>query len=442
MCGIAGFLAKRDGVDVAATLTAMLAGAARPRAGLDRACRSTARPSRGRPGGVGLGRRRRAARPRAGRCSDGVSDGRVRAAPTSSTTTATCGSGCTPEDGSPDGDFGRWPTRSSAAQPGVRVFSLGSSLELLKYTSDARRLCERWRWRDPFTHAIGHARMATESRVDVNHSHPFWARPFPDVTVVHNGHVTNYYKNRRIYEMRGYTFQTEQRHGVRRRLPRRADGERALARRGRAAARSTTSTARSPTSSRPPTGSASRATASRRSPASSPRPTTGSPSSSEGIALAGAFGDERRDSHLRAAPAARRGRGRASDGTAATRTGSHARGQRRDARAVASRAAPRPSRCCNPGSRHSLAVGILEPRRGLVFRGDVGYFCGGLSDGLDIEVDGDAGWSLGADMMSGKIVVHGNSGSLDRASIRGGLVVVKGDAGARSGDRRQGRHGR
>ena len=51
--------------------------------------------------------------------------------------------------------------------------------------------------------------MATESRVDVNHSHPFWARPFPDVTVVHNGHVTNYYKNRRIYEMRGYTFQTE-----------------------------------------------------------------------------------------------------------------------------------------------------------------------------------------------------------------------------------------
>ena len=68
------------------------------------------------------------------------------------------------------------------------------------------------------------------------------------------------------------------------------------------------------------------------------------------------------------------------------------------------------SRCCNPGSRHNLAVGILEPAR-IVFRGDVGYFCGGLSDGLDIEVDGDAGWSLGADMMSGKIVVHGSSGS-------------------------------
>lgn len=85
----------------------------------------------------------------------------------------------------------------------------------------------------------------------------------------------------------------------------------------------------------------------------------------------------------------------------------------------------------NPGARHSLAVGILTPAR-IVFRGDVGYFCGALSDGLDIEIHGDAGWSLGADMMSGKIVVHGSTGSSTAPSIRGGLVVVKGDAGARS----------
>jgi glutamate synthase domain-containing protein 3 len=86
----------------------------------------------------------------------------------------------------------------------------------------------------------------------------------------------------------------------------------------------------------------------------------------------------------------------------------------------------------HPGARHNLAVGILEPAR-ILCRGDVGYFCGGLSDGLDIEVEGDAGWSLGADMMSGKIVVHGSSGSSTAPSIRGGLVVVKGDAGARTG---------
>jgi glutamate synthase domain-containing protein 3 len=86
----------------------------------------------------------------------------------------------------------------------------------------------------------------------------------------------------------------------------------------------------------------------------------------------------------------------------------------------------------NPGSRHNLAVGILAPAR-IRFRGDVGYFCGALSDGLDIEVEGDAGWSLGADMMGGKIVVRGNSGSSTAPSIRGGLVAVLGDAGARSG---------
>lgn len=85
----------------------------------------------------------------------------------------------------------------------------------------------------------------------------------------------------------------------------------------------------------------------------------------------------------------------------------------------------------NPGSRHSLAVGILAPAR-IVFRGDVGYFCGGLSDGLELEIEGDAGWSLGADMMSGRVVVHGSSGSSTAPSIRGGLVVVLGDAGART----------
>ena len=59
------------------------------------------------------------------------------------------------------------------------------------------------------THGLGHVRMATESRVDISHSHPFWAYPFTDVTVVHNGQLTNYHKMKRSYEARGYRFQTE-----------------------------------------------------------------------------------------------------------------------------------------------------------------------------------------------------------------------------------------
>ena len=43
------------------------------------------------------------------------------------------------------------------------------------------------------THAIGHARMATESDVDIANAHPYWAYLFPDVAVVHNGQLTNFH---------------------------------------------------------------------------------------------------------------------------------------------------------------------------------------------------------------------------------------------------------
>jgi glutamate synthase domain-containing protein 1 len=58
------------------------------------------------------------------------------------------------------------------------------------------------------THGLAHCRLATESKVDVDYSHPFWARPFPDVTVVHHGHITNYDRLRRIMVGQGYEFAT------------------------------------------------------------------------------------------------------------------------------------------------------------------------------------------------------------------------------------------
>src|SRR5439155_23020535 len=47
------------------------------------------------------------------------------------------------------------------------------------------------------------------SRVDIAHSHPFWARPFPDIAVVHNGQITNYHKLRRRLEQKGHRFATD-----------------------------------------------------------------------------------------------------------------------------------------------------------------------------------------------------------------------------------------
>jgi len=46
--------------------------------------------------------------------------------------------------------------------------------------------------------SIGHTRMATESVVDTYHSHPFTSAPdlYPDLCIVHNGQIPNYYKLR------------------------------------------------------------------------------------------------------------------------------------------------------------------------------------------------------------------------------------------------------
>jgi glutamine phosphoribosylpyrophosphate amidotransferase len=48
--------------------------------------------------------------------------------------------------------------------------------------------------------------MATESDVDISNAHPYWAYPFSDVAVVHNGQLTNYHQWRRRLERAGHRF--------------------------------------------------------------------------------------------------------------------------------------------------------------------------------------------------------------------------------------------
>jgi glutamate synthase domain-containing protein 3 len=86
----------------------------------------------------------------------------------------------------------------------------------------------------------------------------------------------------------------------------------------------------------------------------------------------------------------------------------------------------------NPGSKHSLGVGILTRCR-IAFQGSLGYFGCGLIDGPEIHVTGRVGWSACENMMSGVVVIDGNAGSLTGAALRGGDLLVKGRVGARSG---------
>ena len=93
---------------------------------------------------------------------------------------------------------------------GTEVLSLGRTLEIVKDLGDANTVAADYKLNDYIgTHAIGHARMATESDVDIANAHPYWAYPFPDVAVVHNGQLTNYHMWRRRLERAGHRFQSE-----------------------------------------------------------------------------------------------------------------------------------------------------------------------------------------------------------------------------------------
>ncbi len=92
---------------------------------------------------------------------------------------------------------------------GVEILSLGNSLELIKDLGDASVVAEAYGLQEfSGTHGIGHTRMATESDVDIKSAHPYWAFPYNDVSVVHNGQITNYWSLRRELERKGHRFQS------------------------------------------------------------------------------------------------------------------------------------------------------------------------------------------------------------------------------------------
>jgi glutamate synthase domain-containing protein 1 len=94
--------------------------------------------------------------------------------------------------------------------PGAEVLSAGHALEIIKDLGDAKTVAAGYHLDDYFgSHGIGHVRMATESDVDIANAHPYWAYPFSDVAVVHNGQLTNYHHWRRRLERSGHRFASD-----------------------------------------------------------------------------------------------------------------------------------------------------------------------------------------------------------------------------------------
>lgn len=94
--------------------------------------------------------------------------------------------------------------------PDAEIHSSGRSMTIIKDTVEPEDLSEEYEvgaYRG--SHGIGHVRLATESKVDCAFAHPFQSLNVPDLSIVHNGTITNYHNTRRKLERHGYRFQTD-----------------------------------------------------------------------------------------------------------------------------------------------------------------------------------------------------------------------------------------
>lgn len=107
-------------------------------------------------------------------------------------------------------DISAWIRDADTLTDRFEVQSCGRSLEIVKDIGGSVAVADKHGVRDLIgTHGLGHARLATESSVLPNASHPFWARPFSDVAIVHNGQITDYHSWRDRLTRKGYRFLTE-----------------------------------------------------------------------------------------------------------------------------------------------------------------------------------------------------------------------------------------
>jgi methylamine---glutamate N-methyltransferase subunit A len=92
--------------------------------------------------------------------------------------------------------------------PGLRVMSAGRVIEIYKEVGRPHDFVERFALSDiQATHGLGHTRMATESRVTTEGSHPFSTGH--DLCLVHNGSLSNHNRLRVRLRREGIEFQTE-----------------------------------------------------------------------------------------------------------------------------------------------------------------------------------------------------------------------------------------
>jgi glutamate synthase domain-containing protein 1 len=93
-------------------------------------------------------------------------------------------------------------------RPELTLMSAGRSIEIYKAAGPPQEFIKRFELASiGGSHALGHTRMATESRVTTEHSHPFSTGL--DLCLVHNGSLSNHNSLRRALAREGIRFQTD-----------------------------------------------------------------------------------------------------------------------------------------------------------------------------------------------------------------------------------------
>ena len=92
--------------------------------------------------------------------------------------------------------------------PELTLMSAGRSIEIYKEAGLPGQFVKRFALGEiAGSHALGHTRMATESRVTTEHSHPFSTGL--DLCLVHNGSLSNHNRLRRSLARGGIHFRTD-----------------------------------------------------------------------------------------------------------------------------------------------------------------------------------------------------------------------------------------
>ena len=92
--------------------------------------------------------------------------------------------------------------------PEIRIMSAGSAIEIYKEKGLPREFVEQFKLHElNGSHALGHTRMATESAVTTEHSHPFSTGM--DLCLVHNGSLSNHNRLRQQLREEGVDIQTD-----------------------------------------------------------------------------------------------------------------------------------------------------------------------------------------------------------------------------------------